>query len=117
MSDASTPRFLQGRFPFQGAGFDALSGIDDTLALTVPAGATVQAVYFRGGNSSGELISVALMHDGEPVRYFPIGARDGTHVALRLVEDFPEGSELGLALSAPEGASGTVIIDLGLVEF
>ena len=57
MSDASTPRFLQGRFPFQGAGFDALSGIDDTLALTVPAGATVQAVYFRGGNSSGELIN------------------------------------------------------------
>jgi len=117
MSDASTPRFLQGRFPFEGVGFDALSVIDDSLSLTVPAGSTIQAVYFRGGNSSDELITVALMHDGKPVRYFSIGARAGTHVALRLVEDFLEGAELGLAITAPEGASGTVIIDLGLVEF
>ena len=37
MSDASTPRFLQGRFPFEGVGFDTLSVIDDSLSLTVPA--------------------------------------------------------------------------------
>ncbi len=66
MSDASTPRSLQGRFPFEGAGF---------------------------------------------------GARAGTHVALRLVEDFLEGADSGLAVSAPKGASATVVIDLGLVEF
>jgi hypothetical protein len=117
MSDASTPRFLQGRFAFHGKGFDTLADIDDTLSLTVPAGSTVQAVYFRGGNSSDEMVTVALMHDGKPVRYFPIGAKGGTHVPLRLVEDFLEGATLHLALTAPESASGTVIIDLGLVEF
>jgi hypothetical protein len=117
MSDASTSRFLQGRFMFKGNGFDVLADIDDSLTLTVPAGATVQAVYFRGGNSSDELITVALLHDGKPVRYFPIGAKDAIHIPLRLVEDFLEEAVLELKLAAPESASGTVIIDLGLVEF
>jgi hypothetical protein len=116
MSDGSTPRFLQGIFDFTGKGYGSLIGLD-SLKLTVPAGATVQAVYFRGGNSSGEMITIALMHDGEPVRYFPIGARAGTHVPLRLVEDFLEGAVLELSLVAPENATGTVTIDLGLVEF
>jgi len=116
LSDTSTPRFLQGRFAFKGEGFEALTDIDDMPSLTVPPGATLQAVYFRGGNSSDELVTVALLRDGDPVRYLPIGARNGTHVALRLVEDFLEGAELTLKLSAPAGASGTVVIDLGLVE-
>lgn len=117
MSDGSTPRFLQGVFEFAGKGYGSPIGIADSLTLTVPAGATVQAVYFRGGNSSGEMITVALMHDGNPVRYFPIGANGGTHVPLRLVEDFLEGAILELTLLAPEDATGTVVIDLGLVEF
>jgi hypothetical protein len=117
MSDGSTPRFLQGVFEFAGKGYGSLIGIDDSLTLTVPAGATVQAVYFRGGNSSGEMVTVALMHDGKPVRYFPIGAREGTHVPLRLVENFLEGAVLELALVAPEDTTGTLVIDLGLVEF
>jgi hypothetical protein len=66
---------------FKGAGFDILTDIDDSLVLTVPAAATVQAVYFRGGNSSDELITIALMLDAKPVRYFPIGTRASTHVA------------------------------------
>ncbi|MGV9826437.1 MULTISPECIES: molybdopterin oxidoreductase [unclassified Gordonia (in: high G+C Gram-positive bacteria)] len=117
MSDTSTPHFLQGRFPFKGAGFDTLTVIDDSLAISVPDGSTLQAVYFRGGNSSDEMITVALMHDGEPVRYFPIPAQGATHIPLRLVADFLEGAELSLTLAAPTSASGTVIIDLGLVEF
>ena len=78
MSDSSTPRFLQGLFAFKGAGFETLAVIDDSLTLTVPDGSTLQAVYFRGGNSSDEMITIALMHDGKPVRYFPIAAQGGT---------------------------------------
>ena len=117
MSDTSTPRFLQGRFPFVGTGFESLDAIDASLAITVPDGATLQAVYFRGGNSTDSMITVALMHNGEPVRYFPIPAQGATHVPLRLVEDFIEGAELSLALTAPASTQGTVVIDLGLVEF
>ncbi|GAC47995.1 hypothetical protein [Gordonia aichiensis] len=117
MSDTSTPRFLQGRFSFAGKGFDSLDVIDSSLTITVPDGATLQAVYFRGGNSADAMITIALMHNGEPVRYFPIAAQGATHVPLRLVEDFIEGADLSLALTAPAGAEGTVVIDLGLVEF
>lgn len=117
MSDSSTPRFLQGLFPFTGEGLEKLAVIDPSLSFTVPDGSTLQAVYFRGGNSTDAMITVALTHDGAPVRYFPIPAQGATHVPLRLVEDFLEGAELGLALAAPESAAGTVVIDLGLVEF
>ncbi|GAB2659975.1 hypothetical protein GCM10027169_23660 [Gordonia jinhuaensis] len=117
MSDASTPRFLQGIFEFEGQGFDDLAEIGGGLTITVPDGSTIQAVYFRGGNSGDDMITVVLMHNGEPVRYFPIGAKAGTHVPLRLVEDFLEGSTLELRLAAPKAATGSVVIDLGLVEF
>jgi assimilatory nitrate reductase catalytic subunit len=35
---------------------------------------TGQARYFRGGNSTEEMITIVLMRDGKPMRYFPIGA-------------------------------------------
>jgi assimilatory nitrate reductase catalytic subunit len=50
------------------------------------------------------------------MRYFPIGAKSDVHVPLRVVEDIEGGSVIELALVAPIGLSGTVVIDLGLVE-
>ncbi len=49
MSDGSTPVFLQGPFAFEGKGLDEPLPIDDSLRYVVPAGATTQPVYFRGG--------------------------------------------------------------------
>lgn len=112
----STPRFLQGIFAFEGQGVDKPSLLHDDLAYTVPAGITTQPLYFRGGNGTGELITVVLVRDGAPMRYFPIGARSATHVALAVVEDIEEGSVLELHLAAPEGLTGTAVVDLGLVE-
>jgi hypothetical protein len=86
------------------------------LTYTVPAGATTQPLYFRGGNSTDELVVVVLVRDGVPMRYFPIGARGSTHVALAVVEDIDEGSTLELHLGAREGLTGSVVVDLGLVE-
>jgi hypothetical protein len=82
----------------------------------VPAGITTQPLYFRGGNSSDELITVVLVRDGAPMRYFPIGARSALHVQLTVVEDLEDGTVLELHLAAPESAGGTVVVDLGLVE-
>jgi hypothetical protein len=112
----STPRFRQGVFPFEGKGIEAPFPLDASLSYTVPPGAITQPVYFRGGNSTGELIYVVLLRDGVPMRYFPIGARGDTHVSLRVVEDLDSGTVLDLHLAAAEGVTGVVVIDLGLVE-
>lgn len=38
------------------------------------------------------------------------------HVALRVVENLEDETTVELHLVAPEGLSGTVVVDLGLVE-
>ena len=79
----STPRFLQGIFPFEGQGVDKPVPVHDALTYTVPMGITTQPLYFRGGNSTDELVTVVLVRDGAPMRYFPIGARDAVPRAAR----------------------------------
>ena len=111
----STPRFLQGVFAFEGKGLDQPAPIG-VPGYAVPAGVVAQAVYFRGGNSAGELISVVLIRDGSPMRYFPIGAKGDVHIPLRVVEDLDSGTALELWVAAPPGVTGTVVIDFGLVE-
>ena len=112
----SRNHFLQGIYTFEGAGLDKPVAISDELGHVVPDGVVSQALYFRGGNSTDELIVVVLLRDGVPMRYFPIGAKGDVHVPLRVVEDIEGGSVIELALVAPLGLSGTVVVDLGLVE-
>ena len=49
-------------------------------------------MYFRGGNTTDELVCVVLVRDGAPMRYFPIGAKSDVHVPLRVVEDLDGGT-------------------------
>ena len=56
------------------------------------------------------------MRDGEPMRWFPIGAKGDVHVPLRVVEDLTGGTVVELHAAAPEGVTGELVIDLGLVE-
>lgn len=116
MTDGSTPRFLQGAYEFTGKGLDEPVPIDAALRYVVPAGAVTQPVYFRGGNSCDEMVSIVLMRDGKPMRYFPIAAKGATHVALRVVEDLLGDTVLELCVAAPAGCTGAVVLDLGLVE-
>jgi assimilatory nitrate reductase catalytic subunit len=112
----TTPRFLQGVFAFEGKGLDKPELLDAGLRYVVPYGVTAQVLYFRAGNSGDELVCAVLVREGAPMRYFPIGARASTHVPLRVVEDLDGGTTLELQLAAPVGASGSVVIDFGLVE-
>jgi assimilatory nitrate reductase catalytic subunit len=112
----STPRFLQGIFAFTGDGPEKPLLVHETLRYTVPPGTTAQALYFRGGNSAPELVTVVLLRDGVPMRYFPIGAKSDVHVPLRVVEDLEPDTVVELHLAAPEGVSGTLVVDFGLVE-
>jgi len=111
----SRPRFLQGVHGYDGQGLDAPVTVEG-LGYVVPRGSESQLVYFRGGNSGDELVCAVIMRDGEPMRYFPMGARASTHVPLRVVEDLLADTRVEIAVAAPAGAVGHVIIDLGLVE-
>jgi len=109
------PKFLQGVYEFQGQGLHMPEPLP--VGYKVPFDKRSQMVYFRAGNSSGDLIYVMLTRDGKPMRYFPIGAKSATHVPLAVVEDLHPESSLEVLIAAPEGVSGTVVIDIGLTEF
>ena len=112
----STPRFLQGVYPIAGEGLTKPAPLDAGLRYTVPPGRCAQALYFRGGNSTTELVYALLLRDGQPVRWFPIAAKGDVHVPLRVVEDLPGGTVVELHAAAPEGVTGELVVDLGLVE-
>jgi len=112
----SIPKFLQGVFPFVGAGYESPCVISDALSYAVPPDRRTQPIYFRGGNSSDEMIFVVLTRDGVPMRRFPIGARGGAHIPLAVVEDLFPDTKIELRLGARGGATGVVMIDFGTVE-
>ena len=112
----SQNRFLQGVYPFEGIGLEKPAPLSAELSYLVPDGVVAQALYFRGGNTTDELVVIVMMRDGVPMRYFPLGAKADVHVPLRVVEDIEGGSVIELQLAAPTGLSGSVVVDLGLVE-
>jgi assimilatory nitrate reductase catalytic subunit len=112
----STARFLQGFFSFTGKGIDAPHLLASELSYVVPDGSVTQPVYLRAGNTCDELICIVLMRDGTPMRYFPVGAKGSVHVSLRVVEDLEAGTTIELFVAAPDGVTGSAIVDLGLVE-
>jgi len=112
----TTPRFLQGVFPFEGQGLTKPSLLHPSMTYVVPQGVTAQPLYFRGGNTSAELVYVVLVRDGAPMRFFPMGAKKDVNTPLRVVEDLLGDSRLELHVAAPEGLTGEVVVDFGLVE-
>jgi assimilatory nitrate reductase catalytic subunit len=112
----SKNRFLQGIYAFEGAGLDKPVPIHPELTYLVPDGVVNQTLYFRGGNTTDQLVTVVLVRDGVPMRYFPIGAKGDVHVPLRVVEDIEGGSMIELQLIAALGVNGHVVVDLGMVE-
>ncbi len=111
-----TPRFVQAVRSFTGAGLEDYEPFDPPLRYTVPDGASAQCVYFRGGNSSDDLVCVVLTRDDVPMRLFPIGARASVHIPLRITEDLLTESVLELHIAAPRGVEGAVVLDLGILE-
>ncbi len=110
----STPRILTGMHEFNGAGYAAPVPLG--VSYQVPADRRAQMVYFRAGNSTAEMVAVILMRDGIAMRTFPIGAKDAVHVPLAVVEDLPPDTRLEMMMVAPTGTSGTLALDVGLVE-
>ncbi len=112
----SIPKFLSGVFMFTGTGLDAPVTLDSSLKYVVPSDRRTQLVYLRAGNSSDALICLTLMRDGKPMRLFPVGAKSAAHVPLTVIEDLQPETALNVAVSAPSGVSGHIVLDIGLVE-
>jgi len=110
----STPRILTGMHAFTGAGYDAPVPVG--VSYSVPADRRAQMIYFRGGNSTAEMVTVVLTRDGAPMRMFPIGAKGAVHIPLVVVEDLTPETKLELLVAAPSGTGGTLALDIGLVE-
>jgi hypothetical protein len=111
----STPKFIQGIFPLAARGYAHAVPLEGAV-YKVPSDKRSQLIYFRAGNSSSELVYVALTRDGKPIRFFPIGAKASQHVPLAVVEDLFPDSKVEVLVGAPEGASGSVVLDIGFVE-
>ncbi len=112
----SIPRIITGIFSFTGAGYDAPKPLGSGVSYTVPADKRTQLIYLRAGNSSAEMICLVLMRDGKPMRMFPIGAKAAEHVPLAVVEDLFPDTRLQVVIAAPMGVTGSVVLDLGLME-
>jgi hypothetical protein len=111
-----TSRFINGVFHFEGQGYDRPTLVDAATKYVVPADKRAQLVYIRGGNSADQLVYLLLTRNGKPLRYFPIGAKSSVHVSLAIVDDiFPE-SKIEVLVGAAVGSSGTLVLDVGLIE-
>ncbi len=111
------PTFIQGIFAFEGKGLQSPQPFSPPITYKVPFDKRSQLIYFRAGSSSPEMVCFALVRDGKPVRYFPIAAKGATHVPLAVVEDMHPETQLEVLLAAPAGETGTVVLDIGMMEF
>ena len=110
------PSFIQGVFSATGKGLDAPLSLTPRATYRVPGDKRAQTVYFRAGNAAAELVALLLTRDGQPMRFFPVGARQGMHVALAVLEDIPPETELEVFVAAPAGLSVSVVLDIGFIE-
>ena len=108
--------FLQGVYAFEGQGITKPFLLDPELSYHVPSDKRSQLIYFRGGNSAAELVYLIFMRDNKPMRYFPLGAKSSVHVQLAVVEDLLPDCRLDILLAAPEKITGSVILDVGMIE-
>jgi hypothetical protein len=111
----SDPKFIQAAIPFVGAGYGTPVPLAGARYVVSPD-KRAQMLYFRAGNSSAEMVTIALLRNGALMRYFPVGAKAADHVQLAVVEDLEPETKIELMILAPEGCSGTVVVDLGVVE-
>jgi hypothetical protein len=110
------PAFMQGLFTYQGRGLGSPIPFDPPVTYIVPSDKRAQTIYFRAGNAAAELIYLVLTRNGEPMRYFPVGAKAAIHVPLAVVEDLSPESRIEVLVAAPEGLQSSVLVDVGFME-
>jgi hypothetical protein len=110
------PAFIQGIFAFEGLGLECPVSFLSPVTYTVPFDKRAQTVYFRAGNSASEMVCFVLTRNGQPMRYFPVGAKSSIHVALAVLEDLSPGSVIEVLVAAPQGMKSVAVVDAGFME-
>jgi hypothetical protein len=110
------PAFIQGLYSYEASGLECPMSFNPPVTYTVPADKRAQTIYFRAGNASGEMIYLVLTRNGEPMRYFPVGAKGAIHVALAVLEDLTPESHIEVLVAAPSGVESSVLLDIGFME-
>jgi len=110
------PTFIQGVFEFEGHGLNSPVSFPSPATYKVPPDKRAQTIYFRAGNAAPEMIYLVLARSGQPMRYFPVGAKDAIHVALAVLEDLSPGSAIEVLVAAPQGLKSSVVVDVGFME-
>jgi hypothetical protein len=115
-SGKAKPQFIQGTFPFIGAGITERIPLSHEAEYLVPEGCQAEVLYVRAGNHSNEIIYLTLCANSRPIRYFPLGKSEAMHIPLAIIEPHDAGTKLTIEISAVRGESGVVILDIGLLE-
>ena len=110
------PAFIQGLFAYHGRGLGSPVPFQPRVTYLVPPDKRAQTIYFRAGNAAAEMIYLVLTRNGEPMRYFPVGAKGAIHVPLAVVEDLSPESRIEVLVAAPEGLESAVLVDAGFME-
>ena len=109
-------KFVQGMFAFEGRGLESPVSFEPKAAYQVSSDKRAQPIYCRVGNPTAQFLYVILRCNGKPMRMFPCGGNSGIHIPLAVIDDVLPDSILELVIAAPEGLSGKVMLDFGLVE-
>ena len=112
----TTPRFLNGVFPFTGSGPGQVGAARHRAGLHRAGGQALAADLLPRRQQQRRAGLLSLMRDGKLMRMFPIGAKGAMHVPLAVVEDLMPDSKLEVFVAAPAGVSGSVVLDIGLME-
>jgi hypothetical protein len=111
----TTARFLNGVYPFEGKGLDAPYPLADALTYTVPADKRAAHLPARR-----QLLRRAGQPDPHARRQadaaVPGGRQGGSaRPARRGGGHLPE-AKIEVFVAAPQGASGQVVLDVGIME-
>ena len=66
------------------------------------------------GNTTGGMINVTVLRDGQAMRYMPVAGGGAIHVPLAIVDKLQPRTEITIAAAA-EGW-GKLILDVGFLE-
>ncbi len=113
----ATPRFLQGVYPFAGRGVYELAPLHDELTYIVPAAQYgANRVLSRRQSCRRPDLSHRFPPTVPPSAISLSVPKPICMCRLPLWRVIPSGTRLQICFAAPRGLTGTVIVDVGIVE-
>ncbi len=111
----TTPHFLNGVHSFSGSGLETATPLAG-LRYAVPSAKRAQLIYFRGGNSSAEMVAVQPGARRQADAHLP-DRRQGRGPRAAGGGRGPAPGQRGRGVrGGPGGLSGQIVLDIGFLE-